>query len=147
MYYHPKFEMAKYNIGKTLKVIKSIINKDYCTDAINVIKINFNSSTDKQIMVDSFNNYFVNVGPNLANNIPASNGDISSYLTDSYINSMAVHEADPAEIIRLAGSLKNSSSFGNDSIPTSIVKSTINEICEPLTFVIYLLPKVNSLIF
>ena len=42
----------------------------------------------------------------LLTNIPASNGDISSYLTGSYIDSMAVHEADPAEIVSLAGSLK-----------------------------------------
>ena len=120
------------------KVIKSIINKDYSTDAINEIKINNNSTTDKQIIADSFNNYFVNVGPNLANNIPASNGNISSYLTGSDINSMAIHEADPEEIVRLAGSLKNSSCIGNDGIPTPIVKSTINEICGPLTFVINL---------
>ena len=39
-------------------------------------------------------------------NIPASNGDISSYLTGSYMNSMAVNETDPPEIVRLAGSLK-----------------------------------------
>ena len=109
-----------------MKVIKSIINKNYSTNAINEIKINNNSTTDKQIIADSFNIYFVNVGPNLANNIPASNGDISSYLTGSYINSMAVHEADPAEIVRLAGSLKNSSSIGNDGVPTPIVKPTIN---------------------
>ena len=106
VYYHAKFEMSKYKIGKTLKVIKSIINKEYSTDAINEIKINNYSTTDEQIIAHSFINCFVNVGPNLANNIPASNVDISSYLTGSYIDSMAVHEADPAEIVSLAGSLK-----------------------------------------
>ena len=106
MYDHAKCEMAKYNIGKTWKVIKSIINKEYSTDAINEIKINNNSTTDMQMIADSCNNCFVNVGPNLANNIPTSNDNISSYLTGSYINSMTVHEADPAEIVRLAGSIK-----------------------------------------
>ena len=66
------------------------------------------------------------------------NGDTSSYLTGSYMNSMVVNETDPAEIVRLAGSLKNSYSIGSDGIPTTIVKSTINEICESLTFIINL---------
>ena len=83
---------------------------------INEIKINNNSTTDKQIIADSFSDYFVNVGPNLANNIPASNGDISSYLTGSYMNGMAVKETDPVEIVRLAGSLKNTSSIGSGNI-------------------------------
>ena len=41
------------------------------------------------------------------------NGDTSSYLTGSYMNSMAVNETDPAEIVRLAESLKNSYSIGS----------------------------------
>ena len=95
------------------------------------------------MQIYSFIDYFVNVGPHLANNIPTSNGDISSYLTGSFMNSIAVNDTDPPEIVRLAGALKNTSSIGSDGIPTTIVKSTINEICEPL---IYLLPKANSMI-
>ena len=41
------------------------------------------------------------------------NGDTSSYLTGSYMNSMADNETDPAEVVRLAESLKNSYSIGS----------------------------------
>ena len=72
MYYHGKFEMKKYNIGKTSKLIKSIINKNKFYWSNQRIKINNNLTTDKQIIADSFNDYFLNVGPNLANNMSSS---------------------------------------------------------------------------
>ena len=72
MYYHGKFEIKKYDIGKTSKLIKSFINKNKFYWSNQRIKINNNLTTVKQIIADSFNDYFLNVGPNLANNIPAS---------------------------------------------------------------------------
>ena len=44
---------SKYHIDKTWKVIKSMINKDYSTDALNEIKINTNSTTAKKTIADS----------------------------------------------------------------------------------------------
>ena len=42
----------------------SVINDDNCT-----FHINGNDVNDKQIIINEFNDYFVNIGPNLANNI------------------------------------------------------------------------------
>ena len=74
--------MAKGNIRKTWLTIKNIINGPDPSDKnpINEIKIDNNKVIDPVCIANEFNKFFVNIGPNLANQISQENGNISDYL-------------------------------------------------------------------
>ena len=58
---------------------------------------------NKQIIADEFNNFFVNIGPNLANNIPGVNNAASvyDYMGQQNLNSMFINPVNEAEVIRI----------------------------------------------
>ena len=60
--------MAKGNITKTWLTIKNIINGPDLSDknSINEIKIDNNKVIDPVSIANEFNNFFFNIGPNLA---------------------------------------------------------------------------------
>ena len=66
--------------------IKNIINGPNLSDKnlINEIKIDNNKVIDPVSIANEFNIFFVNIGPNLANQISQQNGDISDYLKRSF---------------------------------------------------------------
>ena len=58
-------EINKYNIVKNWRILKDITGKKKNPSFI----ISKNTTSDKQKIAYRFNNYFVNVGPDLANKI------------------------------------------------------------------------------
>ena len=62
--------------------MKEIIGKSkvFRQNLPNNLKINKKSITDKKIIADKFNEFFINIGPNLAAKIPPSNTNFDSYL-------------------------------------------------------------------
>ena len=78
-YYQDKFELAKGNINKTWQILKTVINPNTQNKpTIDNIVIDDLLTTDKPDIANKFNEYFVNVGPTLANNIPSAPGDVTS---------------------------------------------------------------------
>ena len=62
-------EINKYNIVKNWRVLKDIIGKKKNPSNCDTFIISKNTTSDKQKFAYRFNNYFVNVGPDLANKI------------------------------------------------------------------------------
>ena len=81
-HYQNKLEKCKNNLKTTWKAMKEIIGKSkvFRQNLPNNLKINKKSITDKKIIADKFNQFFINLGPNLAAKIPPSNMNIDSYL-------------------------------------------------------------------
>ena len=73
-------------------------------------------------IAEEFNNFFVNIGPNLAKSIPHSAKCPLDFLKNSYCQSMFFRPTVPEEITDIIGNLKSSSSSGYDNIPIKIVK-------------------------
>ena len=86
-------------------------------------------------IANSFNDYFINVGKSLANNI-VSQIDPLSYIDKSKncITDIAVTVNDVKTIV----SQLNNSAAGPDDLPASIMKQVSNEYCIPLTHLINL---------
>jgi hypothetical protein len=135
MYYRNKFETAKGNINKTWNIIKNLMKADYAKQTVTEIKSDGKIITDNNIISNKFNEYFVKVGPSLANKIPAINGKITDFITGNYLKSMAIQYTDPDEIDKIVSMLSSSSSSGIDGICPYIVKNTISEIKFPLAFI------------
>ena len=88
-------------------------------------------------IVEEFNNYFLSVGENLSDNIPAVNHSHDSYLRMNRINeSLFLKPTSPTEIIKITSNIKMSKSTGHDDISSRVVKSSIHCFVEPLCYIL-----------
>ena len=85
-----------------------------------------------QTIVNAHIEYFVEVGPRLANNISSSINPMS-YLTNHVDNSIYMPEIPEREVITVICSLTNSSP-GWNNIPAKLLKPYIEEYIKPLTY-------------
>ena len=87
--------------------------------------------TEIKDIAEEFNNFFTNVGPNLAKKVPNSSNSFTSFLNQIYSimekNSLSINEFKEAFF-----SLKTSKSPGYDDINFNVVKKCFGEINEPL---------------
>ena len=120
------------------KTIKLIINKHKNVAIASTLVINNKQVTDPKEIADNFNNFFVNIGPNLTNKIPTQNKNPISYLKKSVTNSLLLNPVTSDELVRLISSLKSSNAQGWDGILISIVKKTYSNCINVLLHVISL---------
>ena len=71
-YYAVKLSNLQNNMAKTWKVLNVMINKKNSKKIISEINIGGVISDDPAEISEKFNNFFTNVGPDLAKNIPPS---------------------------------------------------------------------------
>lgn len=93
---------------------------------------------DKREIVNPFNEYFVNVGANLAKKITATNLSFISYLKGHYMDSMFSTPVCEREIKKELENLDPSKSCGHDNIMPKVVKQLAIELSEPLSHIINL---------
>ena len=89
-------------------------------------------TSDKEEIVNKFNEYFVNIDPILADKIPPSTVGHKSFLEGVYKDSFSLFLTSPEEIKDIVTHMttKWSASFINVSI--EIIKLSIKYIAEPL---------------
>ena len=81
-------------------------------------ELNGTNIVNKQTIADEFNNFFVNVGPNLAKNIPAVNSaaSIYDYMGQLNLNSMFINQVNEDEVIGILKLCKSEESMDYDDI-------------------------------
>ena len=109
------------NLNKTWKTIRLIINKHKYVTKASTFVINNKQVTDPKEIADNFNNFFVNIGRNLANKILIQNKNQMSYLNMSVTNSLFLNPVTSDELVKLIESLKSSNARGWDGISIKIV--------------------------
>ena len=80
-------------------------------------------------------NFFVNIGPALASNIPRSNSDndFTQYLSNmNNMDSMYIEPVTEEEILQLVNNAKSKTSIGHDGLDMCLVKKIIPYIVTPL---------------
>ena len=95
---------AKGNIKDTWTIFNAAMNtKKSSTEFPSNFELNGTNIVNKQTIADEFNNFFINVGPNLAKNIPAVNNaaSIYDYMGQQHLNSMSINPVNEAEVIRI----------------------------------------------
>lgn len=134
MYYSDQFDKAKSNMKYTWDVINDLIGKK----GKNSPNDNFtmdNIPIKNEDISYTFNSFFVNVGPNLANKLDKPNVNFDSYLYEPATSSMFFNPTNPNEIIEITKSLKLSKSKGHDGISNFLLKQIIHSIASPLTHI------------
>jgi hypothetical protein len=137
IYWHERFESSKSDIKSIWNNINTLLNRTKNKVSFPTYFINGNTSVKSPEKIAScFNEYFINVGPNLANNLPNSNINPLSLPNVDLANSFYFTPTTRQEILSVIDKLKPKTSKGYDDISSKLVKNSDKIISDPLTYII-----------
>ena len=113
--------------------MKAVIGKSkICNDKFpKSLNINKEEITDKKIIADTFNKFFINVGSNLADKIPPSSTNFKSYLPN-ITTALSDKPLSEKEFKDAFFTLKTNKSPGYDNLRVNVIKSMYHELKIPL---------------
>ena len=127
MYYKKLISSHNNNTINLWKIFGKILNKKKVKHKnINSLLINDVKTTEPQVITDSFNNFFCEIGERLANNFSnQNNSDFKKFLRDPAPQSIFLQKTNVTEIIDTVRNLKDSNSTGHDEISTKFIKLSL----------------------
>ena len=137
-YYQNQFHLYKNDMRKTWSTINEIINKTKQKKEFpESFMLEGQSIYDKSVIANEFNNFFVNIGPNLADKISTPpNKSHKDYLKNNFSHDFAFKQVDENKVIEIIDSLKSKNTSGHDLISTKLLKYVKNEVAYPLKCII-----------
>ena len=129
-YYLNKFENCRGDSSKTWKLTNNILGTKNKSKTPHSLIHDYEEITDKTQMCNIFNQYFVNVGSNLASSIQTNDINPINYLGDRLPNSFSFMATTPQEIFNIIKNFENKKTSLN-YIPIFIIKK-ISHIISPL---------------
>ena len=136
-YFNSKINDLKGNVKKTWSVIKEVINKNKNTKINNKFLVNGEITEDRTIITNKFNDFFTNIGPNLAKEIADTDKSATDYIQVPNLRSVCLIDTTESEVARVIAGLKNSSP-GWDNITADCLKSNAKVLSTILTHLINL---------
>ncbi|XP_052424138.1 uncharacterized protein LOC127966859 [Carassius gibelio] len=130
-YYTKLLTQHRQNIQGTCKVLNDLIHKKLYY---------FNKDNDTichtEEIVKEFNDYFVNIGNNLAKKIvPIPNIGMEIGVTYESPNSFFLNPTNKDEILKIVKDCKNKKSVDNDGFDMFMVKNIIENVIYPFTYI------------
>jgi hypothetical protein len=132
-HYNLLFENCKSNIKKQWDIIKEIINRKKVCNEISSIIVEGKEISSENEIAQKFNEFFVNIGPQLASKIPKNNKSPLTYMEKVY-DTIFLKPVTENEIVNTILKMKEASA-GYDNISTKVVKLTYLHFLKPLTHV------------
>ena len=132
-YFSDILEKNQNNAKETWKVIKEVTGKIKSFDQTFPRKITMNKTEifQKEKIANEFNNYFVNVGSNLAAKIPNSEKHFSNYINKSN-NTLNETNLTEKEFQDAFQSIKTNKASGFDDISSNVIKLMYDQLYTPL---------------
>ena len=120
-YYKAQFEKVKHDPKETWKTINQILNRKQMCQETNADKTQNKEISDPTELAECFNDYFINVGPDIAKTTDKGDRNFIDYITKatSKLNFQAVSES---TVHRLLLFLNPRKSTGIDKIPGKIIR-------------------------
>ncbi len=136
-YYCNLLDDQKHNLKQTWKILNDLLGRNRKQDLPDCFDIDGKSTSDYKTIADGFNNFFTNIGPNLADKIPTTDVPFDNFLDNiaSPLHSFFLTPTDPDEVIKLCGTLRSGASPGDDDIRPDIVKVVKLEIAPVLVHI------------
>ena len=135
-YYTEQLLMVKRDVKSTWRFLNNIISKkkksqNYTGSFIKAGKL----TNDKSEVAQGFNDFFVNIGPDLADKIPnCENKDYNDFIKNHIINTIFLDPVTELEVINIVSSFKTKYSCGFDNVSMFVLKKVIHSIIEPLVY-------------
>ena len=128
------FEKTTNNPQEMWKTINKLINKKSKTTTISEIKTENGSFTDPKEITNILNEYFCNIGYNLAQNLESTSVQPSSYV-DQRETEFKLDPVTEAEVYKYLSNVKPTKSTGYDKIPPKLIKDAAGVISRSLTII------------
>ena len=135
-FYHNYVKDNCTNPKKMWNLINDQLNRNTKPSPPNYIALDNHEETDKQVIAEKFNEFFVNIGRITANSIPPSQENFHSYLSNLNPPNNTLTAFTPTtedKISKIMKNLKNNNSFGADDLPSNLIKKTQSALSYPLT--------------
>ena len=139
LYYSNLIIKYQNNIKKTWQVIKDVIGKtkSLSNHLPRRLIIDNNEIYNKKLIAEHFNDFFVTVGPKLADSIPATTRNFETYV-NTIPNIMCEYNLSDSEFQNGFFSLKANKSPGFDGISYDTVKTCFDSVSSPLKHIFQL---------
>ena len=134
-HYSKLMEEHKNNLRKSWNIIKEVINKKRSKANCSRFLIDDKITTNKDVISNGFNSFFVSVGPTLANKIPSDSRSPSHFMKTLVTDNLVMDGVFAEEVIKIITNLKEGSS-GWDDISASVIKKTYRSFIEPITHIL-----------
>jgi hypothetical protein len=122
---------------QTWSILRKAINKQNDKSSFpQHFLINNRLNSNKDQAAHAFNKYYSKIGLDTSANIPVTQSEFSKYMPDPTLDSMVLENVDLNHITKVTKQLKPKSSYGHDQISTKLLKESINNIGEPITYII-----------
>ena len=140
IYYNNEFNQNRSNMRKMWNTISEIIHKQK-NNHTSIKKICFQEKyiSDQAEIANTFNDFFINIGPNLMKNIiqkDQSNISYRKYINASILSSFNFQLIDDESLRKTLNSLRTKSSSGYDGISTRLLKFLAPALISPLRLII-----------
>ena len=135
-YYNDQILTNRNNIRKTWSIIETITdkNKGDQSKQTKFMLADGSVADDKLAVAEKFNDFFLNVGPNLAKKIPEQKQTPLDFLKTMMSNSIYLTPVTPSVIVNIMGSCKDSSPRFDD-IKISPLHCALQYIADPLSYI------------
>ena len=137
-YYKKYFEVNKSKSKSIWKGIRSIVNiNSNSRRDIKLINEDGKFITDSKKIANTFNKYFVSIGPEIDKGIPKSEHNYRDYLSSIKVNiTFFMSPTKPEEVFDIITSLDINKSTGPNSIPVYVLKVFNNFFSDKLSKII-----------
>ena len=134
-YYSSKIADQKFNPKKAWKSINSLLGRQNKPTVINELRVGENNFTNHEDIAEGFNEYFSNIGPNLASNIDSSNYNFETHVKNAKSEFAAFQHVTVSHVSHLLHGLSSNKATGIDKISCKIIKLATPVISDSLTLI------------
>ena len=134
-YYSLKIADQKFNPKKAWKSINSLLGRQNKPTVINELRVGENNFTNHEDIAEGFNEYFSNIGPNLASNIDSSNYNFETHVKNAKSEFAASQHVTVSHVSHLLHGLSSNKATGIDKISCKIIKLATPVISDSLTLI------------
>ena len=132
-YFTRQFDLYKNDTKSTWKVVNEVLRVKDKSEQVKEISQHGILIQNPVHVANAFNDFFVDLGPSLASNIPVTDKAFHYFLTDPNPQSVFFIPIQEYEVRDVVHKLKTKKSAGNDGITNFLLKNTISTILSPLT--------------
>ena len=136
IYYKNYFKRFNTNLKKTWSGIKTFLSNHKTAQTSINLQSNGEIITDQKRVADKFNDFFINIGPDLSKQIPKSDIDFNEFLKNPSDTNMFLSPTDSIEIESLIQNLDESKSTDIYDTSIKLLKMASSFLSDPISDII-----------
>ena len=130
-------KLHQNDMKKTWSTINDLIkNKTISSVYPEFFMLDNTKLSDKKDIANKFNEYFINIGPDLAEKIEVNAKQFEEYLTEPIFSRLQFTDVNDTEIQNIIQNLPSKTSCGFDNLSLKIIKTIKGDLLSPLTIII-----------